>query len=540
MRKLLLMFLMTILPLMVMGEERGVFFNKKSYAYQPLPTYEQSKRFLPVPIYEEQEEWVNLYWEAWRIAFSHLQSPSSGSPFVSNWIDEALSPQIFQWDTHFMAMFGRYGNHIFPFINSHDNFYVSQHPDGMINRVINESDGTDHDWGQGPDNARAINPPLFGWAEVQTYMVTGDKSRLELVLSPLEHYVEWIENNRCGNDTPHHLYWSNGQASGMDNTPRDTGRPEPGDGWDCHSSIDHMGWIDMSTQMVMCYNDLSYICNELGYNSKADLYKEKALAIAARINKWLWDDEKGLYFDVTPTGDKTQWITAATFWPMLGGIASKEQCEKIVSNLTDPQLFWTRIPVPSLAKNQPGYNEMGCYWKGGVWAPTNYMIVEGLKKNGYTDLAIELTKRYLTALSEVYRKTHTLWEVYAPEMYAPASNASGLYMVEPDFVGWTGLGPISMLIETLIGIEMEAPENTIRWNITSTRKHGVRQLFFNGSRVDLIATPVDVGYEVLLRSEKAIRVEISVSGKVTVIDLPSSKYITRIIPYTVGRNESLN
>ncbi|MCC8153296.1 MAG: hypothetical protein LIP01_03225 [Tannerellaceae bacterium] len=124
--------------------------------------------------------------EGMGIAFSRLQKPPLGSPLVSNWIDEALSPQIYQWDTHFMAMFGRYGHHIFPFINSHDNFYCRQHDDGMICRVINEDNGEDHYWGLGVDNARACNPPLFSWAEIETYKVTGDKSRFALILPVLE------------------------------------------------------------------------------------------------------------------------------------------------------------------------------------------------------------------------------------------------------------------------------------------------------------------------------------------------------------------
>lgn len=262
------------------AEERGTFFYKKAYEKQPIPAFSENKDLLPKPILDSHKEWIDLYWKAWEIAFSRICQPEEGSPLVSNWIDEGLSPQIFQWDTHFMALFGRYAHHIFPFINSHDNFYASQHADGMICRVINEKDGTDHLWGKGPDNARAINPPLFSWAEVQTYMTTGDKERLSKVLEPIEKYVEWIEKNRCCTDTPHQLYWSNGQASGMDNTPRDNGRPAPGDGWDFHSAIDHMGWVDMSAQMVMCYNDLSYMCAELGYIEKAEKYKSQANLIS--------------------------------------------------------------------------------------------------------------------------------------------------------------------------------------------------------------------------------------------------------------------
>jgi len=98
----------------------------------------------------------NTLLESMANCFSNLESPPKGSPLVSNWIDEGFWPQIFQWDTNFMTMFGRYANNIFPFINSQDNFYAAQHQNGMICRVINESDGSDHEWGLGHNFARTI------------------------------------------------------------------------------------------------------------------------------------------------------------------------------------------------------------------------------------------------------------------------------------------------------------------------------------------------------------------------------------------------
>lgn len=526
--KFRLIAIFSITPLFLIAQERGAYFSKKEYKSEPLPLFIDVKDKIPVPVIEN-DKMKNLYWDAWEIAFKRLKQPEPGSPFVSNWIDEALSPQIFQWDTHFMAMFGRYAHHIFPFINSHDNFYCSQHEDGMINRVINENDGTDHHWGGGPNNARAINPPLFAWAEIETYRVTGDKSRFKLVAESIEKYIDWVEINRCGTDTPHRLYWSNGQASGMDNTPRDNGRPEPGDGWDYHSAIDHMGWVDMSSQMVMAYNDLAYIYDELGEKKKAKKNREKATNISQLINKWLWDESTGLYYDVRPDGTKTELITAATFWPMMAGIANEKQCKKLVDNLTNTELFWRSIPVPTLAANQSDYDKSGRYWKGGVWAPTNYMIAQALNKNGYRNIAVELTYKYLDAISKVYDKTGTFWEVYSPDMYIPSTNASGMHMVEPDFVGWTGLAPISMLIENIIGLDLDASLNQINWYLNLEEKHGIKNLHFNGGIVDLIAKNVNDGYLVEFNSTNDLDLVIHINGNKSTFKIKGigSKFIKK-------------
>ena len=44
----------------------------------------------------------------------------------------------------------------------------------------------------------------------------------------------------------------------------------------------------------------------------------------------------------------------------------------------------------------------------------------------------------------------------------------------PEFVGWGGLGPVANLIEAVIGLDIDAPANTIMWRITKTERHGMK------------------------------------------------------------------
>ena len=43
MNKWIIVVLYLLLPTTIPAQERGMFFEKKSYDHQPLPTYEQSK-----------------------------------------------------------------------------------------------------------------------------------------------------------------------------------------------------------------------------------------------------------------------------------------------------------------------------------------------------------------------------------------------------------------------------------------------------------------------------------------------------------------
>lgn len=276
----------------------------------------------------------------------------------------------------------------------------------------------------------------------------------------------------------------------------------------------------MSSQMVLFYRYLSYICEEAGYADKKTFYAEMADEIAALINKWMWDEGQGLYFDVDTEGNKTKWVTVATFWPMLAGVSDAEQSRKLVENMLDPEMFWRQVPLPTLAYNQELYNPTGCYWRGGVWAPTNYMAVQALNRNGYEKEATELASRFLNAILEVYRQTGTIWEVYSPEAYMPSTNASGVYMCMRDFTGWTALAPISMLIENIIGIRLDAAAGKVVWNLTQDCRHGIEGLRFNGCNVSLLATPHSgKGFSISIQSDAELTVELRYAGKIISVEV---------------------
>lgn len=448
--------------------ERGIYFSKKNYTHTEIPGFETSKDKLPSPILEDKPEWIRLYWKAWELAFGHFKQPPQASPFVSNYLDEAFAPNIFQWDTFFMIMFARYAHHIFPAVESLDNFYCRQYENGYICREIVEATGEDFVY-EGRENT--VNPPLFSWAEMENFKITGDKSRFAVVLPVLEKYAEWLEKHRKKENTKHSLYWQTGLGSGMDNTPRSGS-----------------GWVDMSAQMVTMYNDMSMMCRELNMDEEEISLKNKAEEITDRINKFMWNEEDGLYYDVDDEGNQIKWKTAACFWPMLAGVSDLHQAEKLLANLKDPNSFWRKIPFPSLAADQKHYKADGQYWLGSVWAPTNVMIIKGLDKFGvgndyaynFNEFASLATEEYLNGIYEVYKKTGTIWENYSAEAYA-----RGVWS-RPDFVGWTGCGPIELLIENIIGIRPDGVNNALTWHLSRIDKHGIENLRFGNVTVSLI------------------------------------------------------
>ena len=91
-------------------------------------------------------------------------------------------------------------------------------------------------------------------------------------------------------------------------------------------------------------------------------------------------------------------------------------------------------------------------------------------------------------MSETYQRysPHTIWECYDPDEPKPAVSEHGK-VVRPDFCGWSALGPISLMIENIIGIyDVDASKNIVKWNLKKDGKQGVKNLRFGETVTDLI------------------------------------------------------
>jgi hypothetical protein len=80
-------------------------------------------------------------------------------------------------------------------------------------------------------------------------------------------------------------------------------------------------------------------------------------------------------------------------------------------------------------------------------------------------------------LMEVYKTHNTFFENYAPEYINDGKPSQG-ELAKADFVGWSGLFPISVLLEYVFGIKPHAEAKKILWCIERTEKHGVEKYPF--------------------------------------------------------------
>ncbi|MBN1301788.1 MAG: hypothetical protein JW995_11290 [Melioribacteraceae bacterium] len=458
---------------------------------------------LPKPVLEANPEWVQLYYAAWEMAWNKLKNSTPENGFVKRYLDEGFNDLIYQWDTNFIVAFALYGRKSFPTIESLDNFYKKQRPDGYIQRVYHEKDGTIVQ--EPSDTDPMINPPLFAWLELKYYYMTADTSRFDDVLPVLVKYYKWIEKN-CRTRIGGGLYYTTNLGSGMDNIPRE--------------GVGKAGWIDLSAQQALAAKSISEIAGINGNTKTQKLFQQKYNDLNKIMSTLCWDSTSGYYRDLKEDGSLSTTTHIGSYWTLLSETASPEQFLSLREYLINPQEYWRNHVLPALSSSDPNYSKRGHYWRGGVWAPTNYMVVKGLENYGDYQLAHSIAHNHISNISRVFENFipdkdkiafeeryndgyKTIWECYSPELMEPATRWDNTFYSRQDFVGWSGLGPIAMLIENIIGLTLRADKDMIIWHINRTDRHGVSNLPFGKHYIDLICMPDDeyLSFEVSSKKE---------------------------------------
>jgi len=426
------------------------------------PSFQDAWDSLPQPFWDGHEEVMGCYRGAWELAFANLRRPEPGSGFVASFIDTAFNECLFMWDSAFILLFARYGRRAFNFQRTLDNLYASQHPDGFICREVSTLNGRDR---FERFDATSTGPNVMPWTEWEHYSDTADSDRLARVFPVLVAYHRWLRRHRTWRDG---TYWTSGLGSGMDNQPRFPQRPPSEHGWSERLIYHgHVVWIDTCLQQVLSADLLSRMADALDRSEEVADLREERDALAQTLNERLWNGETAFYHDELADGTLSGVRTIGAYWALLAGVVPQERVAPFVGHLEDPAGFGRPHRVPSLSADHPEYDANGGYWLGGVWPPTNYMILRGLDRAGYHDLAHEISREDLDNVVRVFEDTGTLWENYAPERAAQGNRAKG------DFVGWSGLAPIAGLFEYVVGLRADAPNGRLLWDVRLLETHGV-------------------------------------------------------------------
>jgi len=431
---------------------------------------------VPQPVYPDTAL-VNLYYHTWQIASGRVRRGPEGLP-VSPYLDEnCYEDQIWIWDTCLMSFFARYAPRAFPALGTLDNCYLPLHEHQYTPLRIHLRD----------------NPPLFAWAEWESYLHLADTARAKRIVADkrfLQRHYEWFDTVRAdGIDTlvsPAYnpifheaKYDSTGnllgytwqsRACGMDNTPRGRG-----------IAPDSLLWVDAISQQALSARCIAKFCHELGLTEEQKQWERRYDTLRQTVNQLYWDEKDGIYYDITlaPPHTPCRVLTPASLWPLLAGIPSQEQAKRMLKYVREERYMGGIRPFTSVSRSDKDHDALtGNYWRGGIWLPVAYMGIKALEQYGYTALADSLAQRIVSLQLRTFQHyaPHTIWECYSPSADEPSTEYGE--RCRPDFCGWSALGPISLFIENILGFrQTNGVERALTWTLRPEQgTYGIRRL----------------------------------------------------------------
>jgi hypothetical protein len=309
-------------------------------------------------------------------------------------------------------------------------------------------------------------PPLIAWATAR--LVGSCPSALaDCVLSelydPLVAFNSWLYRNR---QLENGLFaWRHPYESGIDNSPRFSSADES-------QMIDtrRLAAVDFSAYMVLQNESLAILAERTGRNQEAADFRRKAQDLGERINRLLWSDEAGFYFDRNvDTGQFVTSQTIAGLLPLWSGVPGRDRAERIRDLVMDTEAFNTEIPLPSVARNDPVFAKD--MWRGPVWINLAYAVIQGLQRYGFFDEAADLAYRLCDGVFRTFADCRRIYEFYDPdrpgiaELCRKRGNRWKHFTLgnKPvaDFAGWSSLVN-ALVVESLVGYHRDGRRGTLR------------------------------------------------------------------------------
>jgi hypothetical protein len=236
--------------------------------------------------------------------------------------------------------------------------------------------------------------------------------------------------------------------------------------------------VDLNVAVALGAKFTSELAASLGKKEDAQRYGRAFTGLTGAINRYLWNDEDGAYYNYDLRDRQTRRrLIVTTFDPLRLGIASPLQRDRLLKMLLDPSKFnWGRLPLTSVAMSDPNYIEArgqydGRAWWGDIWTLRNMIVVAGLEDSARPELAAELNWSTIKAFNGNYH-----------EFLIPSTGeGQGV-----ERYGWSASQYIGAIVEHLFGIDFDSIEHRAR-----IIPHIPRELYGQDIALESLILPTD-------------------------------------------------
>ena len=177
----------------------------------------------------------------------------------------------------------------------------------------------------------------------------------------------------------------------------------------------NLATIDLNSLLYKYETDIGFIIatyfqdsfkNELlhdeVYNSRE--WIEAAIKRKEAIDKYLWNEEKGLYFDYNVKLKlQSNYETATTFWSLWSGVASQEQALKLSKSVEIFEQLGGLSAGTEKSRGEISLDRPSRQWDYPFgWAPQQILAWVGFAKYGYENISRRLAYRWLYLMTKAF------------------------------------------------------------------------------------------------------------------------------------------
>ena len=208
----------------------------------------------------------------------------------------------------------------------------------------------------------------------------------------------------------------------------------------------HFAPVCLNSLLYKTEKDLEQISDALGKKADAEKWRKRADDRKTKIQRYLWNAQRGLYFDYDfENNAQSGYEYVTTFLPLWVGLATPGQAQMIMKNLA---LF-----------ERPGGLVMSTHESGGqwdfpyAWAPNQLLADEGMRSYGFQADADRLSYEFLSNVAENFRRDGTIREKYNAVTRSSETKVTAGYSMNIVGFGWTN--------GVFLALLHELPENDI-------------------------------------------------------------------------------
>jgi alpha,alpha-trehalase len=200
----------------------------------------------------------------------------------------------------------------------------------------------------------------------------------------------------------------------------------------------HYAPVCLNSLLYRTEKDLQQMSEILGRTEDVKRWQARAQDRKEKIEKFLWDGQRGMFFDYgIDKGARSTYEYITTFYPLWAGLATPEQAEAVRKNLGAFE------HDGGLAMSS---RETGVQWDLPYgWAPTQLLAIEGLRKYGFHNDANRISYKFLSTVAENFRRDGTIREKYNVVTRSSESHVEAGYDQNVVGFGWTNGAFLALL-----------------------------------------------------------------------------------------------